>query len=470
MGDSNDVSNCVTALSPIDGRYCSKTMCLRRYLSEYALIKYRVQVEVAWLLELSTWKEIDELYNKLSDTDIKFLESVASDFNEKDAQSVKDIEATTNHDVKAVEYFLKNKVEASGLPLKDYTEFIHFGCTSEDINNLSYALMLKDSMEQVLIPKVETMIDKLAEFANEYADTPLLSRTHGQPATPTTFGKEIAIFAWRLNHRLTRDLKFQEYLGKFNGAVGNYNAHVAAYPQAPWPKIAEHFVKESLGLSFQPYSTQIESHDYIAEISTGLSRLNSILLDLCQDVWSYISRDLLKLKVIKGEVGSSTMPHKVNPIDFENAEGNLGLANALLNFLATKLPISRLQRDLSDSTVLRNLGPTFGHCLIAYESIIKGLNKIVVDRVKCTQELEANCMVLAEPIQTILRKEKVPNSYEMLKELTRGAEVNEKVVQDFITNLKVGDDVKKQLGNLSATTYIGLASELTLEMTATILN
>ncbi len=401
----------LTALSPVDGRYAGKTTELRTWFSEYGLIYHRVLVEVRWLQMLAEQPEITEVPVFSAEAN-RFLETILDDFTEEDAARVKTIERTTNHDVKAVEYYLKEKI-ANQAELNAASEFIHFACTSEDINNLSYALMLRGGMEQVVLPQMKAITDAIRHLAHEYAEIPLLSRTHGQPASPTTMGKEMANIAYRLDRQL-KQIQRCEYLGKINGAVGNYNAHFSAYPDIDWPKQAEQFVTRlglakqaeqfvtRLGLDWNPYTIQIEPHDYIAELYDASARFNTILIDFCRDIWSYISIGHFKQKVITGEVGSSTMPHKVNPIDFENAEGNLGIANALMGHLAQKLPVSRWQRDLTDSTVLRTLGVGFGHSVIAYQSALKGISKLEVNTDNIARDLDDNWEVLAEPIQTVM--------------------------------------------------------------------
>eukprot|EP00386_Alphamonas_edax_P000038 GDKI01000098.1.p1 GENE.GDKI01000098.1~~GDKI01000098.1.p1 ORF type:complete len:520 (+),score=164.34 GDKI01000098.1:124-1560(+) len=455
----------LTAVSPIDGRYGSKTESLREYFSEYGLIKSRIKVEVEWLRHMAACEGMAEIH-KLSPEADAALGKIA-EVTLQDAENVKKIEATTNHDVKAVEYHIKQKIAASGIPeLQKLAEFTHFACTSEDINNLSYALMLKGAVTKVIIPSMHKVIDTLALLAISNADVPMLSRTHGQPATPTTFGKEVANVAYRLQGQLTRGTSAVKFFGKFNGAVGNFNAHVVAYPHIDWPTLAREFVEDRLGLTYQPYSTQIECHDFIAELSDSVSRFNTILLDFDQDIWTYISRDMLKLKPVKDEVGSSTMPHKVNPIDFENSEGNLGLANAVFKFFSSKLPVSRMQRDLTDSTVLRNLGVAFGHSILAYESTLKGLSKIAVDDAAMKAELERNWMVLAEPIQTVLRMVGAENPYETLKELTRGQTVDREKMQTFVKSLapQLSEAQLQALLALTPQNYIGIAPRLATEV------
>lgn len=445
----------LTALSPVDGRYASKTAELRPWFSEYGLIYHRVLVEIRWLQMLARHPQITEVPD-LSVAANEFLEKVLQDFDEEDALQVKTIERTTNHDVKAIEYFLKDKVAAQP-ELQAVSEFIHFACTSEDINNLSYALMLQGGIRQVIEPEMQRIVAAIRELAQRYADQPLLSRTHGQPASPTTLGKEMANVAYRLQRQLDQ-IQTCEYFGKINGAVGNYNAHLSAYPDVDWQTTAEQFVT-SLGLNWNPYTTQIEPHDYIAEIFDAVARFNTILIDFCRDVWGYISLGHFKQKVVAGEVGSSTMPHKVNPIDFENAEGNLGIANALLTHLAQKLPISRWQRDLTDSTVLRTLGVGLGHSLIAYQSALKGISKLEANPVSMQADLDANWEVLAEPIQTVMRRYGIEQPYEKLKALTRGQRITPEGLREFIKNLEMPEAAKAALSQLTPSTYLGNAAE-----------
>ncbi|MGB5600072.1 adenylosuccinate lyase [Thiothrix litoralis] len=443
----------LTALSPTDGRYASKTAALRPWFSEYGLIYHRVLVEIRWLQMLAAHPQISEVpaFSAATNT---FLESILSNFSETDALRVKAIERTTNHDVKAVEYYLKEKI-AGQAELEAVSEFIHFACTSEDINNLSYALMLKGGMENVIHPELATTIAAIRQLAHAYADIPLLSRTHGQPASPSTLGKEMANVVARLE-RQQRHILAAQYLGKINGAVGNYNAHISAYPDIDWETTAEQFIT-SLGLTWNPYTTQIEPHDYIAETFDAVARANTILIDFCRDVWSYISLGYFKQKVIAGEVGSSTMPHKVNPIDFENAEGNFGIANALMTHLAQKLPISRWQRDLTDSTVLRTLGVGLGHTLIAYQSALKGISKLEVNTTAIAADLDANWEVLAEPIQTVMRRYGIEQPYEKLKALTRGQRITPEGLREFVNTLDMPQEAKDALIAMTPATYIGNA-------------
>lgn len=446
----------LTALSPVDGRYASKTDELRSYFSEFGLLKYRVVVEVRWLQKLADIAEIKEVPH-FSDTANALLNAIVDNFSEADAQRIKDIEKTTNHDVKAVEYFLKEQV-SDNAELQAVTEFIHFACTSEDINNLSHGLMLAEARESVLLPYLDKLIGELKRLALEYRDIPMMARTHGQPASPTTMGKEMANVMVRLA-RQREQISNVPILGKINGAVGNYNAHLSAYPDVDWHAVSESFVT-SLGLSWNAYTTQIEPHDYIAELFDAIARFNTILLDFDRDVWGYIALGHFKQKTVAGEIGSSTMPHKVNPIDFENSEGNLGIANALFGHLATKLPVSRWQRDLTDSTVLRNLGVGIGYSLIAYQASLKGISKLEVNAGSLAAELDNNWELLAEPIQTVMRRYGIEKPYEKLKELTRGKKVNAQVMAEFIDTLELSDTVKAELKDLTPEKYIGDAIRL----------
>ena len=445
----------LTALSPLDGRYAGKTGALRPIFSEYGLIKARVTVEVRWLQMLAANSEISEV-PAFSAQAQAFLDAIVTDFSAADANRVKEIEATTNHDVKAVEYLLKEKV-ADNTELAAISEFFHFACTSEDINNLSYALMLNEARQSVLIPEMQKIVDAIAAGAKTHADQPLLARTHGQTASPTTMGKEWANVAYRLSRQL-KQIENAEVLGKINGAVGNYNAHLAAYPELDWEAIAKGFV-ESLGISWNPYTIQIEPHDYIAEINNAAARFNTILIDFSRDIWSYISLGYFKQKVIAGEVGSSTMPHKVNPIDFENAEGNLGLANAVLAHLAEKLPISRWQRDLTDSTVLRNLGVGFGYSILAYSSAMRGFSKLEINAERINADLDASWEVLGEAVQTVMRRYGLENPYEQMKALTRGIGITPERLREFIETLEIPADAKQSLIEMSPATYIGNAAD-----------
>ncbi|WP_342608486.1 adenylosuccinate lyase [Vibrio tritonius] len=448
----------LTAVSPVDGRYGSKTIALRSIFSEYGLLKYRTIVETRWLQKLAATAEIAEV-PALSAQASQFLDEVAANFNEADAARIKEIERTTNHDVKAVEYFLKEKVAA--IPeLHAINEFIHFACTSEDINNTSHALMLKEARDTVILPEIRNIIDAIKALATEYRDIPLLSRTHGQPASPSTMGKEMANVAYRME-RQYKQIANTEILAKINGAVGNYNAHLSAYPTVDWHKFSEEFITESLGVDWNPYTTQIEPHDYIAELFDAIARFNTILIDFDRDIWGYVALGHFKQKTIAGEIGSSTMPHKVNPIDFENSEGNLGLANAIFTHLAQKLPISRWQRDLTDSTVLRNLGVGVGYAIIAYTSTLKGISKLEINAAELADELDHNWEVLAEPIQTVMRRYGIEKPYEKLKELTRGKRVNGEIMRDFIDGLELPEDEKTRLKAMTPGSYIGQAVELT---------
>ncbi len=444
----------LTAVSPIDGRYGAKTADLRPLFSEFGLIHHRVLVEVEWLKALAAHPGITEIA-PFSDHARGILDGLVARFTEEDAQRVKNIERTTNHDVKAVEYFLKEKITGNA-ELEAASEFIHFACTSEDINNLAYAVILKEARAQALLPLMDELVDVTGTLGRELADRPMLSRTHGQPATPTTMGKELANVA----HRLARQrdqLVTVPMMGKINGAVGNYNAHLVTYPEVDWPALAEGFVAD-LGLTWNPYTTQIEPHDFMAELFHVLVRFNNVLLDLCRDAWGYISLGYFKQKTVAGEVGSSTMPHKVNPIDFENAEGNLGLANALLEHLAGKLAVSRWQRDLSDSTVLRNLGVAIGHSALAWQSALQGLGKLEINTERLAADLSQNWEVLAEPVQTVMRRYGVDRPYERLKELTRGRSITRDGLHDFIRGLPIPEHAKQGLLELTPATYIGNAT------------
>jgi adenylosuccinate lyase len=452
----------LTALSPIDGRYAAQTRVLSPLLSEYGLIRFRVQVEIRWLQALSQEPLLAEI-PPLSPAATAFLDALAANFSEADAEQVKAIEKTTNHDVKACEYFLKQAV-ADQPELAAISEFIHFACTSEDINNLAYGLMLKTARDEVLLPLMRRLSKGLAERAREWADQPMLSRTHGQAATPTTVGKELANVVARLDRQIGQ-IAAVEIQGKLNGAVGNYNAHAVAYPELDWPGLARRVV-ESLGLSFNPYTTQIEPHDYLAELFHAMSRFNTVLMDFNRDVWGYIALGYFRQKTVAGEVGSSTMPHKVNPIDFENAEGNLGLANALFEHLAAKLPVSRWQRDLTDSTVLRTVGVGLAHTLIALQSTLKGLDKLELDRAVLEADLAANLEVLAEPAQTVMRRYGIEQPYEKLKAMTRGRRLEPADWYDFINRLSIPEDARARLLALSPRDYTGYAEQLARQATA----
>lgn len=449
--------NALTALSPIDGRYQDKAAALRPIFSEFGLLKYRVTVEVRWLQKLAAHTQIQEV-PALSAEASNYLDSIVANFSVEDANRIKTIERTTNHDVKAVEYFLKEKCEA--LPeLYKINEFIHFACTSEDINNTSHALMLKTAREKVLLPEWKKVINAVVELAGRYKNIPLLSRTHGQPASPTTIGKEMANVAYRLK-RQYKQLENLEILAKINGAVGNYNAHLSAYPDIDWHTFSQEFIEQSLGVTWNPYTTQIEPHDYIAEFFDCVARFNTIVVDFDRDMWGYIALNHFKQRTIAGEIGSSTMPHKVNPIDFENSEGNLGLANAIMSHLGQKLPISRWQRDLTDSTVLRNLGVGLGYALIAYASTLKGISKLEVNEQHLRDELDQNWEVLAEPIQTVMRRYGIEKPYEKLKELTRGKRVTGEAMREFISSLSLPEAEKARLKAMTPASYIGYAVEL----------
>ena len=448
----------LSAVSPVDGRYGSKTTALREVFSEFGLIKRRVLVEVRWLQCLANHSSIPEV-PALSPAAERLLETILDEFGEVDARRIKDIEATTNHDVKAVEYFLKERF-AGNQELEAVSEFVHFACTSEDINNLAHALMLRDGVQQVLLPTMQSVIEALIVLAKEAADVPMLSRTHGQTASPTTMGKELANVVARLRRQLSQ-METIEFLGKINGAVGNYNAHLSAYPDVDWQANAQQFVG-SLGLHWNPYTTQIEPHDYMAELFDNIARFNTILLDFDRDVWGYISQGYFRQKTVAGEVGSSTMPHKVNPIDFENSEGNLGLANAILGHLASKLPVSRWQRDLTDSTVLRNMGVGMAYSLIAYQASLKGIGKLELNAQRMAQDLEGSWEVLAEPIQTVMRRYGIEQPYEKLKELTRGQEMNQQTIQAFVQKLELPPEAIAELMQLTPATYIGNATSQAL--------
>jgi adenylosuccinate lyase len=442
----------LAALSPLDGRYSRGADSLRAYFSEQALIRYRTRIELEWLQALAADKAIEELKGFPA----KALAALVKQFSDADAERIKDIEAETNHDVKAIEYWLKAKLgsDADARAL----EFVHFACTSEDINNLSYALMIAESREKIMLPKLDEVVEALRALARKHAALPMLSRTHGQPATPTTLGKEMANFAHRLARARAR-IAAVSVLGKINGAVGNYNAHMTAYPDFDWERFCKRFV-ERLGLEFNPYTTQIEPHDWLAELLDAYARANSILLDLDRDLWGYISLGYFRQKVKAGEVGSSTMPHKVNPIDFENSEGNIGIANALLRHLADKLPVSRWQRDLSDSTAQRNIGTALGHTLLAYTACLRGLAKLEVDAARLDADLEQNWEVLAEAVQQVMRRHGVPDAYEKLKAMSRGKRLEREALAEFVKSLPIPAEAKKRLLALTPATYTGLAAEL----------
>ncbi len=444
------------AICPIDGRYAKKVDQLRHYLSEYGLIYYRVVVEIQWLKQLNALSEIPEV--NLPESALSQLDTIMQQFSQTDAQRVKTIEKTTNHDVKAVEYFIKEKI-ADWPELVAVSEFIHFGCTSEDINNLAYGLMLKEACQSVVWGQMDHVIDQLATLVDQWHAVPMLGRTHGQPATPTTVGKELANFVYRLK-RQVKTLHEIAFLGKMNGAVGNFNAHYIAYPSIDWPHVAKQFIQQRLGLTYNPMTTQIEPHDFIAELFDNMKRFNTILLDLSRDMWSYISQNYFKQKVVAGEVGSSTMPHKVNPIDFENAEGNLGLANALMQHLGNKLPISRWQRDLTDSTVMRNIGLGLGYMMVAMDSLTKGLNKLEVCQDALQQALADNVEVLGEAVQTVMRRYGIQQPYEKLKAFTRGKRIDQIQMAAFVDHLELPEPQHSILKALKPTDYLGIASQL----------
>lgn len=452
---ANDSDSSLMAISPLDGRYTSKCADLAPYFSEFALMRYRVLVEVKWLQKLSEHDQIDDL-QVISDQGLQYLDDLIENFSLIDARRIKEIEATTNHDVKAVEYFIKEKFEDNA-ELNDQLEFVHFACTSEDINNLAYALMLRDGRDKVVLDQMREIESTLAQLAKKFASQPLLCRTHGQPASPSTVGKEFANVVHRLRRQISQ-IGSNEILGKINGAVGNYNAHFSAYPDIDWQSNAQDFV-ESLGLSWNPYTTQIEPHDYIAELFAAVGRFNTILIDFDRDIWSYISLGYFKQKTVAGEVGSSTMPHKVNPIDFENSEGNLGIANAVMAHLAEKLPISRWQRDLTDSTVLRNIGTGLAHSLIAYRATLRGVSKLELNAMVIDRDIDACWEILAEPIQTVMRRYRIEKPYEKLKELTRGKQIDKQSVQEFVETLSIPAKAKQELLALSPRTYLGNAKE-----------
>lgn len=455
MSNSPFSLSALTAITPIDGRYGSKVENLRSIFSEYGLIRARVLVEIRWLQQLANHSQIQELPTFSTPANAQ-LEGILRNFDTSHAETIKQTERTTNHDVKAVEYFIKAQMKGNA-ELEAASEFVHFACTSEDINNLSHALMLRDGLQQSLLPLADKIIQKLTDLSHEFAVTPMLARTHGQTASPTTVGKELANVVARLR-RQREQIAAVPLLGKINGAVGNYNAHLSAYPDVDWQTNAKTFV-ESLGLQWNPYTTQIEPHDYMAELFDAISRFNTILIDLDRDIWGYISLGYFKQKVIAGEVGSSTMPHKVNPIDFENSEGNLGLANAMFGHLANKLPISRWQRDLTDSTVLRNMGVGFAYSAIAYEATLKGLSKLELNQLRVAEDLNNSWEVLAEPIQTVMRRYGVAEPYEKLKALTRGQAMTREVLQQFIDTLAIPEDAKTALKQLSPASYTGNAAQ-----------
>ena len=450
--------NTITSLTSLDGRYASKVASLRPIFSEYGLIRYRSLVEIEWLKALSKESNIAEV-PELSTGTIEQLDAIISNFSVSSAERVKKIESTTNHDVKAVEYFLKEQSQNIE-EIAAISEFFHFACTSEDINNLSYALMLKDARNEIIVPLFKKIIAAIQAMANAYQDIPMLARTHGQPASPTTMGKEMRNVVARLERQLTA-IKAVEILGKINGATGNFNAHIEAYPEVNWPEFSKQFVS-SLGLTWNPLTTQIEPHDYMAELYHAISRFNTIILDFDRDIWSYISIGYFKQKTVAGEVGSSTMPHKVNPIDFENSEGNIGLANAMLEHLAAKLPVSRWQRDLTDSTVQRNIGTAFGFTALAMEACLKGISKLDINELTLAKDLNENWAILGEAIQTVMRRYDIPEPYEKLKALTRGKDnIGQAELQAFVATLELPDDVKARLSEMTPGAYIGLAKQLT---------
>ena len=451
----NDSENSLLAISPLDGRYKSKCEDLAPYFSEFALMRYRVLVEIKWLQKLSEHDQIDDL-QVISERGLVYLDDLIENFSIADAQRIKAIEATTNHDVKAVEYFIKEKFEDNA-ELSDQLEFVHFACTSEDINNLAYALMLRDGRDKVMLDQMREIETQLAQLARDFADQPMLCRTHGQSASPSTVGKEFANVVHRLRRQIVQ-IESNEILGKINGAVGNYNAHLCAYPDIDWQANAKEFV-EGLGLSWNPYTTQIEPHDYVAELFAAVCRFNTVLIDFDRDIWAYISLGYFKQRTIAGEVGSSTMPHKVNPIDFENSEGNLGLANAIMSHLSEKLPISRWQRDLTDSTVLRNIGTGLAHSLIAYRATMKGIGKLELNAKAIDDDIDSCWEILAEPIQTVMRRYRIEKPYEKLKELTRGKQIDQQSVQDFVQTLTIPEAAKQELLQLTPRKYLGNAVE-----------
>jgi adenylosuccinate lyase len=452
---ANDSDNSLLAISPLDGRYKSKCEDLAPYFSEFALMRYRVFVEIKWLQKLSEHDQIDDL-QVISERGLVYLDDLIENFSIADAQRIKAIEATTNHDVKAVEYFIKEKFEDNA-ELSDQLEFVHFACTSEDINNLAYALMLRDGRDKAMLDQMREIETQLAQLAKDFADQPMLCRTHGQSASPSTVGKEFANVVHRLRRQIVQ-IESNEILGKINGAVGNYNAHLCAYPDIDWQANAKEFV-EGLGLSWNPYTTQIEPHDYVAELFAAVCRFNTVLIDFDRDIWAYISLGYFKQRTIAGEVGSSTMPHKVNPIDFENSEGNLGLANAIMSHLSEKLPISRWQRDLTDSTVLRNIGTGLAHSLIAYRATMKGIGKLELNAKAIDDDIDSCWEILAEPIQTVMRRYRIEKPYEKLKELTRGKQIDQQSVQDFVQTLTIPEAAKQELLQLTPRKYLGNAVE-----------
>ena len=452
----------IKALTPIEGRYGNITTILENYFSEWALMKYRIHIEVEWLITMASDPEFHNI-RSLTSEEIQFLRNIVADFNKELALKIKEIEKVTNHDVKAVEYFLREMLENTSL--SDLIEFIHFACTSEDINNLSYALMLKQGMNDAWLPAAEKLVAEVTNMAEEFKNVPMLSHTHGQPASPTTVGKELAIFVYRWNRQL-KSIRSLEYLGKFNGAVGNFNAHKIAYPDVEWEKVSKGFVC-GLGLDYNPMTTQIESHDYMAECFQAVSRFNNIVLDFDRDVWLYISMGYFKQKAAKGEVGSSTMPHKVNPIDFENSEANLGMSNSILGFLANKLPISRMQRDLSDSSAQRNIGTAIAYSYIAVNYTSKGIKKLSINLKAIEEDLEKAWEVIAEAVQTVMRKHGYSNPYDKLKEITRGKKIGKEEIRAFIASIELPEEDKMRLMELTPQKYIGLADELVRHISQT---
>ncbi|QIE01981.1 adenylosuccinate lyase [Buchnera aphidicola] len=451
----------LTAISPIDGRYSNSTILLRNIFSEYSFLKYRLHVEIQWFKKIISMSQVLNIQYFIKSEEILFLDNILNTFNENDAMDIKKIEKTTNHDIKALEYFLKNKISTCE-GLVHISEFIHFGCTSEDINNLAYALMIKDSRDNIILPLWQKILIILNHLMIKYQNIPLLSLTHGQPATPSTMGKEIANFYYRMKRQYLK-LRKIEILGKMNGSTGNYNAHLSAYPNINWHKISETFVK-SLGIHWNPYTTQIEPHDYIAELFSCITLFNTILIDFNQDMWGYISLNYFNQNIVENEIGSSIMPHKINPIDFENSEGNLGLSNALMNHMIKKLPISRWQRDLSDSTVLRNLGVAISYSIIAYNSVLSGIKKLKINENQLLKNLNQNWSILSEPIQTVMRRYNIKNAYENLKKITRGKKINKNVIHQYISSLNIPEEEKKRLKDITPINYIGFSNKMVDEI------
>ncbi|WP_425619801.1 adenylosuccinate lyase [Buchnera aphidicola] len=451
----------LTAISPIDGRYSNSTILLRNIFSEYSFLKYRLHVEIQWFKKIISMSQVLNIQYFIKSEEILFLDNILNTFNENDAMDIKKIEKTTNHDIKALEYFLKNKISTCE-GLVHISEFIHFGCTSEDINNLAYALMIKDSRDNIILPLWQKILIILNHLMIKYQNIPLLSLTHGQPATPSTMGKEIANFYYRMKRQYLK-LRKIEILGKMNGSTGNYNAHLSAYPNINWHKISETFVT-SLGIHWNPYTTQIEPHDYIAELFSCITLFNTILIDFNQDMWGYISLNYFNQNIVENEIGSSIMPHKINPIDFENSEGNLGLSNALMNHMIKKLPISRWQRDLSDSTVLRNLGVAISYSIIAYNSVLSGIKKLKINENQLLKNLNQNWSILSEPIQTVMRRYNIKNAYENLKKITRGKKINKNVIHQYISSLNIPEEEKKRLKDITPINYIGFSNKMVDEI------